>query len=96
MQRRASRRPGFAYALAGLAAGLLIGIALHAGWTALGAAPTFAERADAAYAVYAADRDHPVEVDARDPERLAAWLSARLGRPVRAPSLGEYGYALLG
>ncbi|MBU9470963.1 anti-sigma factor [Burkholderia multivorans] len=96
VQRRASRRPRFAYAFAGLAAGLLIGIALHAGWTALGAAPTFAERADAAYAVYAADRDHPVEVDARDPERLAAWLSARLGRPVRAPSLGEYGYALLG
>jgi anti-sigma factor RsiW len=28
--------------------------------------------------------------------RLTGWLSARLGRPVRAPALDEYGYALLG
>ena len=96
VQRRASRRRGLAYALAGLAAGLVIGIALHAGWTAFGVEPAFAARADVAYAVYAADRDHPVEIDARDPARLAGWLSARLGRPVRAPSLDEYGYALLG
>ncbi|WP_455731646.1 anti-sigma factor family protein, partial [Burkholderia stabilis] len=34
VQRRVSRRRGIAYACAGLAAGLLIGIALHAGWTA--------------------------------------------------------------
>ncbi|WP_193097744.1 anti-sigma factor family protein [Burkholderia sp. Z1] len=96
VQRRASRRRGFAYAFAGLAAGLLIGVALHAGWTAFGSAPAFAARADVAYAVYAADREHPVEVGAGNPERLAAWLSARVGRPVRAPSLDEYGYALLG
>ena len=43
-----------------------------------------------------ADRDHPVEVGAGDPDHLVAWLSARLGRPVRAPSLDEYGYQLLG
>lgn len=96
VQRRAPRWRGFAYAFAGLAAGLVIGIALHAGWTTFGAEPAFAARADVAYAVYAAEREHPVEVDARDPARLAAWLSARLGRPVRAPSLDEYGFALLG
>ncbi|WP_306715079.1 anti-sigma factor family protein [Burkholderia dolosa] len=96
VQPRAPRRRGFAYALAGLAAGLLIGVALHAGWTALAGEPAFAERADAAYAMYAAEREHPVDVDARDPERLAAWLSSRIGRPVRAPSLDEYGYALIG
>ncbi|MGU3775937.1 anti-sigma factor family protein [Burkholderia metallica] len=96
VQRRASRRRGLAHALAGLAAGLLIGIALHAGWMTFGSEPAFAARADVAYATYVADRQHPVEVDAGDPERLVAWLSARLGRPVRAPSLDEYGYALLG
>ncbi|RKT98768.1 anti-sigma factor [Burkholderia sp. Nafp2/4-1b] len=96
VQRRASRRRTFAYACAGLAAGLVLGIALHAGWTTFGVEPAFAARADVAYAVYAADRDHPVEIDARDPARLAGWLSARLGRTVRAPSLDEYGYALLG
>lgn len=96
VQRRAPRWRGVTYAFAGLAAGLVIGVALHAGWTTFGAEPAFAARASVAYAVYAADREHPVEVDARDPARLAAWLSARLGRPVRAPSLDEYGYALLG
>ncbi|MGR3906921.1 anti-sigma factor [Burkholderia sp. SR8] len=96
VQHRAPRRRVVACTFAGLAAGLVLGIALHAGWTTFGVDPAFAARADAAYAVYAADRDHPVEVDARDPARLAGWLSARLGRPVRAPSLDEYGYALLG
>lgn len=96
VQRRASRRRVVAYAFAGLAAGLVLGIALYAGWTAFGVEPAFAARADVAYAVYAAEREHPVEIDARDPARLAGWLSARLGRPVRAPSLDEYGYALLG
>ncbi|VWD31241.1 anti-sigma factor family protein [Burkholderia contaminans] len=96
VQRRAPRRRGIAYAFAGLAAGLLIGVALHAGWMAFGGEPAFAARADVAYATYVADRDHPVEVGAGDPGHLVAWLSARLGRPVRAPSLDEYGYQLLG
>ena len=63
---------------------------------AFGGEPAFAARADVAYATYVADRDHPVEVGAGDPDHLVAWLSARLGRPVRAPSLDEYGYQLLG
>ncbi len=96
VQRRVPRWRGVAYAFAGLAAGLVIGVALHAGWTVFGVEPAFAARADVAYAVYSADREHPVELDARDPARLAGWLSARLGRSVRAPSLDEYGYALLG
>jgi len=96
VQRRVSRRRLLSYGFAGLAAGLVIGIALHAGWMAFGVEPAFAARADVAYALYAADRDHPVEIDASDPARLSGWLSARLGRPVRAPSLDEYGYALLG
>ncbi|WP_175922350.1 anti-sigma factor family protein [Burkholderia latens] len=96
VQRRAPRRRALAYGFVGLAAGVVLGLALHAGWTAFGVEPAFAARADVAYAMYAADRDHPVEIDARDPARFAGWLSARLGRPVRAPSLDEYGYALIG
>ncbi|MGU7773597.1 anti-sigma factor family protein [Burkholderia sp. MR1-5-21] len=96
VQRRTSWRRNVALGLGALAAGLVLGVALHAGWTAFGAAPAFAARADVAYAVYASDRQHPVEVDASEPDRLAAWLSARVGRPVRAPSLAEYGYALIG
>ncbi|WP_081333717.1 anti-sigma factor family protein [Burkholderia cepacia] len=96
VQRRASWRRAVAAGLGGLAAGLLIGIALHAEWTTFSGTPAFAARADVAYAVYAIDRQHPVEIGASEPERLAAWLSERVGQPVRAPSLDEYGYALLG
>ena len=92
VQRRASWRRSVAIGLGGLAAGVLLGIALHVGWAAFGKEPAFAARADVAYAVYAVDRQHPVEVGAGEPERL----SARVGRPVRAPSLAEYGYALIG
>lgn len=95
VQRRASWRRSVAVGVGALAAGFVLGIALHAGWTAFGGAPAFAARADVAYALYASDRQRPVELDASEPE-LAAWLSARVGRPVRAPSLAEYGYALIG
>ncbi|CAN0618826.1 putative transmembrane anti-sigma factor [Burkholderia multivorans] len=96
VQRRPSWRRAVAFGVGGIAAGLLLGIALHAGLTGVAREPAFAERADVAYAVYAADRQHPVEMDAAQPERLASWLSSRVGRPVRAPSLAEYGYALIG
>ncbi|TKC81664.1 anti-sigma factor [Trinickia terrae] len=56
----------------------------------------FAERADIAYAVYAPEKRHPVEVAAAEEEHLIAWLSKRLNRPLSVPSLQEYGYALVG
>jgi anti-sigma factor RsiW len=56
----------------------------------------FARRADIAYAVYAPERRHPVEVGAAEEEHLIAWLSKRLNRPVSAPSLQEYGFTLVG
>ncbi|WP_080420241.1 anti-sigma factor family protein [Burkholderia ubonensis] len=96
VQRRASWRRAVAAGLGGLAAGLLLGLALHAEWTTFSGTPAFAARADVAYAVYAIDRQHPVEIGASEPERLAAWLSERVGQPVRAPSLAEYGYKLIG
>ena len=59
-------------------------------------ASAFARRADIAYAVYAPEERHPVEVPAADRAHLIAWLSKRLDRPLSVPSLDEYGYALVG
>ncbi|CAE6829554.1 anti-sigma factor family protein [Paraburkholderia domus] len=66
-------------------------------WNGLGGQPpSFAERADVAYAVYTPERRHPVEVAASEEEHLIAWLSKRLNRPLSVPSLQEYGYSLVG
>lgn len=67
-------------------------------WNGLGGArpPSFAERADVAYAVYTPERRHPVEVAASEEEHLISWLSKRLNRPLSVPSLQEYGYSLVG
>jgi anti-sigma factor RsiW len=66
-------------------------------WNGLGdQPPSFAERADIAYAVYTPERRHPVEVAASEEEHLINWLSKRLNRPLSVPSLQEYGYSLVG
>lgn len=66
-------------------------------YVAPSAAPAaFARRADIAYAVYAPEARHPVEVAASDEPHLVAWLSKRIERKVSPPSLLEYGYALVG
>ena len=67
-------------------------------WNGLGGSqpPSFAERADVAYAVYTPERRHPVEVAANEEEHLISWLSKRLNRPLSVPSLQEYGYSLVG
>jgi anti-sigma factor RsiW len=66
-------------------------------WNGLGAQPpSFAERADVAYAVYTPERRHPVEVAANEEEHLISWLSKRLNRSLSVPSLQEYGYSLVG
>lgn len=54
------------------------------------------ERAAVAHAVYSPEVRHPVEVGADQERHLVAWLSKRLGGEVRAPYLGEQGFALLG
>ena len=58
--------------------------------------PVFVDWADAAYAVYAPEQRHAVEVAAADEDHLARWLSTRLGRPLAIPSLRRYGYSLIG
>lgn len=49
-----------------------------------------------AHAVYAPEVRHPVEVPAEQEAHLSAWLSKRLGTPIRAPHLAAAGYTLLG
>lgn len=56
----------------------------------------FAERAVGAHRVYVTEVRHPVEVAAKQEAHLVAWLSKRLGHPLRAPDLTDAGYRLVG
>lgn len=58
--------------------------------------PALARRAALAHAVYSPERHHPVEVGADQQPHLVAWLSNRLGAPLRPPQLDALGYALEG
>jgi len=56
----------------------------------------FAQRAAIAHAVYSPDPRRPVEVDAAHEDQLVAWLSKRMGAPMKPPHLQPLGYALEG
>jgi anti-sigma factor RsiW len=58
--------------------------------------PEFARQAGVAYAVYSAEKRHPVEVSAAEQAHLVQWLSKRLGRSLKVPVLTDRGYTLLG
>jgi anti-sigma factor RsiW len=80
---------------------LVVGVA--GGWYArdavlerAGTPTTFARQAALTHALYASDVNRPVEVWAPEEKRLVAWLTKRLGYPVRAPDLNSVGYALVG
>ncbi|ALM84264.1 anti-sigma factor [Bordetella sp. N] len=60
------------------------------------AAPQFVRDAATAYAVFAPEVRHAVEVPAQEEAHLVQWLSRRLGRPLTAPALQAQGYRLLG
>ena len=85
------------------AAVLLLGLGGAGGWLLndlsrpadSGIASVAAEAADS-YAVFAPDTTHPVELRAADGMELAAWLSARLHRPIAAPDLAADGYRYMG
>jgi anti-sigma factor RsiW len=83
----------------GLAAGGIAGWQLHA-WRAAAPqqaeVPSFVKRAAVAHAVYSPEVRHPVEVGADQEQHLVAWLSKRLGAPLRAPHLEDVGYYLVG
>lgn len=56
----------------------------------------FARRAAVAHAVYSPDARRPVEVSAEHEDQLVAWLSKRMGTPMKPPHLQALGYALEG
>ncbi len=86
----------------GLAIGAVAGWQLHDARPAaspsafLGEAGTLVRRAAIAHATYSPEVRHPVEVGADQEAHLTAWLSKRLGAPVRAPKLDGVGYSLIG
>lgn len=86
--------------VAGLFAGGVAGWQLHERRVSAPArvaeTPNFARRAAVAHATYSPEVRHPVEVGADQEEHLVAWLSKRLGAPVRAPKLDGVGYSLVG
>jgi anti-sigma factor RsiW len=94
----------FAIAAAWLVLGVAIGAA--AGWQLHGSRPVagptadagavMAQRAAIAHATYSPEVRHPVEVGADQEAHLVAWLSKRLGAPLRAPKLESVGYSLVG
>jgi anti-sigma factor RsiW len=101
-----TRRQWKRYAVAAgwMALGIMIGGI--GGWQLRDARPTpmaaadvgviMARRAAIAHATYSPEVRHPVEVGADQEAHLVAWLSKRLGAPVRAPKLEEVGYSLVG
>lgn len=86
------------------AAILLVAVGAGGGWSArgllqppaAGGIAGFVDRAVEAHLVYASEVRHPVEVRADQEAHLVAWLSKRLGHPLRAPNLSGVGYTLIG
>ncbi len=54
------------------------------------------KQAAIAHAVYTPEVRHPVEVGAEQEAHLTAWLSKRLGIPLRVPQLNAIGFQLVG
>lgn len=90
---------GIAIALLGGAAGWALRGAWpgqHAPASVVASATSMAQRAAVAHAVYSPDLRRAVEVSADQEEQLVAWLSRRMGTPIRAPHLQALGYTLEG
>ena len=88
----------YAAAIGWLALGGLAGWHLHGVKRAYDASspPIWAHRAAVAHVVYSPEVRHPVEVGADQEAHLVAWLSKRLGTPLRIPQLNGIGYSLMG
>ena len=56
----------------------------------------FVHQAVLAHSVYVPEVRHPVEVEAAQQQHLVQWLSKRLNRPLKLPSLAPSGYELVG
>jgi len=99
LPRRAGARLLLRYAAvaAGFALGVAVGWQLHAYNTDKQAeSSSWARGAAIAHVVYSPEVRHPVEVGADQEAHLVAWLSKRLGSPLKVPHLGSLGYSLVG
>lgn len=105
--RRGRRRSDWQPLAAGvmlLVTGMAAGVAAGRWWPSatggaaptLAASPAFVRDAVRAHAVFVPEKRHPVEVTASDEAHLVQWLSRRLGAPLKAPSLADQGWRLLG
>lgn len=56
----------------------------------------FARQAAIAHAVYSPEVRHPVEVGRDQEDHLVAWLSKRVGAPLKPPHLSQLGLELVG
>ena len=99
-QRRSPAWPRWRWAAAASILLLLGGIG---GWSLHAATDpasrgivALAQEATANYAVYAPDRQHPVEIRATDQPELVTWASRRLGYRVQVPDLSAAGYRFMG
>ncbi|WP_127754069.1 anti-sigma factor [Devosia sp. 1566] len=85
-----------------VAAVLLVGLGLGAGWFARAWSPAPQPStvliADAvrAHDVFVAENRHAVEVAASEEDHLTSWLSNRLETPLAAPDLAAEGFTLVG
>jgi len=98
----AVRTPQRRWAYYAIAAGAM-GLSFGLGWMAHGFRGGFQSdatglphRAAIAYAVYAPEVRHPVEVGAEQQGHLVKWLSKRLGHELKVPVLTQQGFALVG
>jgi len=95
------RWPRWLGASVAAAASLVVGLGL--GWCGRdamlqrdGTPTSFTRQAALVHALYANDKNRPVEIWAAEEQRLVRWLSRRLGFQVRAPDLNSLGFALVG
>lgn len=86
-------------AFLGLLAGGIAGWSMHPdseAHLALDGDTGIVRTAAIAHATYSPEVRHPVEVSADQEAHLVAWLSKRLGAPLRAPKLDSVGLTLVG
>jgi anti-sigma factor RsiW len=99
LPKRRRLRPLWSYTA--VAAAFVLGIAV--GWQLhahradqRSESSAWPRRAAIAHVVYSPEVRHPVEVGADQEAHLVAWLSKRLGSPLKVPHLVGEGYALVG
>ncbi|SNS49602.1 Transmembrane transcriptional regulator (anti-sigma factor RsiW) [Noviherbaspirillum humi] len=90
------RLAAVAWLLVGGLAGYLMHGATASSPSDRAVAASLPRMAAVAHAVYAPEVRHPVEVGADQEAHLSAWLSKRLGAPLKPPRLDAAGFHLVG